>query len=265
MTNFFDPLFQGQATFARWGNWNGTSGSNGIPTASNPNDTQIYGVPHTQTICYEIGTASTALASGIFFSASGATGAGTLTSTGALVSGGVATLDVPRAIRFTASVDLSTNVFTVRGTDGYGQSLTWSGAGPTGNTFGNNGSFVDSTVTFKTVITASAVGGSSTTAFAIGTSNTFGLPYRIANSGKGLGLYINGGHATVPPTVTAGFAATGTPTATTADVRGTVAVATTVLPNDSRFFTFVFVAPPVGLTQATDTKENSYGATPFSS
>lgn len=265
MTNFFDALYQGQASFTRSSAWNGTAGSNGIPTATNPNDTQIYGVPHTQTVAYEIGTASTALASGIFFSASGATGAGTLTSTGALVSAGVATLDVPRCIRFTASVDLSTNVFTIRGTDGYGQALTWSGVGPTGNTLGNTGSFVDSLSAFKTVTTASAVGGSSTTAFLIGTSNTFGLPYRVANKGKGLDLYIDGGSATISATLTAGFSASGaTPTATTADVRGTVAVATAVLPNDTRFFTYLYIAPPVGLSPTSDTTAASYGATPFS-
>ncbi len=264
MTNFFDSLSQGQAYFNRIGSWNGTSGNNGMPTATNPQDTQTFGVPHTQTFVYEMGTASTSLASGIFFSASGATGAGTLTSTGPLVSGGVATFDIPRSVRFTASVDLSSNVFTIRGTDGYGQALTWSGAGPTGNTIGNTGSFVDSLSAFKTVITASAVGGSSTTAFMIGSGNIFGLPFRAANLGKGLDLYINGSSATVPATLTAGFAATGTPTASTADVRGMVTVATTSLPDGTKFFSYMFIAPPVGLTSNTDTKENSFGATPFS-
>lgn len=265
MTNVADQLSQGTAYYARYAQWNATSALSGMPTASSPYDAQNLGIPHTQTIVYQVGTASTALASGVFFSASGATAAGTLTSTGPLVSGGVATFDVPRCVRFTASVDLSTNVFTIRGTDGYGATQSWSGAGPTGNTFGNNGSFVDSTVAFKTITTASAVGASSTTMFTIGSSNTFGLPFRIANTGKGLDIYINGNSATVPGTWTAGFTASGTPTASTADVRGTFAPATTSLPDGVKFYTVQFVAPTVGLAAGIDNKEQSYGAAPFSS
>ena len=267
MTQFSDQISLGRAYFARFANWNGTTGANGMPSATTSYDTQVLGVPHTQIFAYQAGTASTALASGIFYSATGATGAGSLTLTGSLVSAGVATLDVPRCIRLTASVDLSTNTFVIRGTDGYGQSLTWSGAGPTGNTFGNAGSYVDSLSAFKTVTSASGTGGSSTTAFAIGVSNTFGLPFRLANAGLGLGVYISGSTATTigTNTWTAGFTATGTPTATTADVRGTVAVATTVLPNDTRYYTFLMIQPPVNLTQSSDIKERSYGTTPFNS
>lgn len=265
MTQYSDQLWQGQAQFVRALSWNQPTALNGLPTATNPNDTQLLGVPHTQDFKYQMGTASTSLASGIFFSASGPTTAGTLTSTGPLVSGGVATMDLPRCIRFTASVDLSTNVLTIRGTDGYGQSLTWSGVGPTGNTIGNTGSFIDSLSAFKTVTTASVVGGLSTTQVMIGTSNTFGLPYRLPNKGMGLDLYIDGNSATVPAVWTAGFAATGTPTASTADVRGTIAVSTLVLPNDTRFFTAMYITPNVNQTVNTDIKEFSFGATPFSS
>ncbi len=267
MTNFFDSLSQGQAYFNRIGSWNGTTGVNGMPTATNPQDTQTFGVPHTQTFAYEMGTASTALASGIFFSASGATGAGTLTSTGPLVSGGVATFDVPRSIRISATVDLSTNTYTFRGTDGYGQALTAAFVGPTGNTLGNAGSFVDSLSAFKTVTTASAVGGSSTTAFLIGTGNNYGLPFRLANKGKILGLTIDGQTSTIPPTFTNGFSAlaSNVPTASTADVRGMLILATAgTLPNDSRFYTLLYITPNVGLTSNTDTTPASFGQTPFS-
>lgn len=266
MTHFSDQLKQGYSAFQLYGAWNGGTVS-GLPTATAPNDNQTHGTPHTQTFCYQIGTASTALASGIFFSASGATTGGTLTSTGALVSGGVATLDLPRAIRITASVDFSTTTFTIRGTDGYGQALTWSGVGPSGNTLGNAGSYVDSLSAFKTVTTASMTVNSATTTLMIGTSNTFGLPFRLINAGMGLGVFINGSTATVAAgnTWTAGIGATGTPTATTADVRGTVALATVVLPNDSRYFTVQMIQPNVNLTQGTDTKEAAFGPTPFSS
>ncbi len=223
---------------------------------------QHSGAPHTQVFYYQIGSASTALASGVFFTATG-TATGTLTATGALVSGGVATFDVPRAIRFTSSVDLSTITFTVRGTDGYGAAQTVSILGPTGNTFGNNGSFRETLVTFKTVITASTTNTTGTTAFAIGTSDTYGLPYFLTNAGRGVGAWINGALATVPATFTAGFTATGTTTATTADVRGTVTLATLVLANDARFITIGFITPNVGLTESQDTKVRTFGATPF--
>lgn len=265
MTQFSDQLGQGRAYFARFANWNGTTGNNGMPSATSSYDTQVLGVPHTQTFCYQIGAASTVLSSGVFFSASGATAAGTLTLTGSLVSAGVATFDVPRCVRFTSSVDLSTNVFTVRGTDGYGQSLTVTVLGPTGNTFGAAGSFRDSNSAFKTVTTASAVGGSSTTAFGIGTADVFGLPFRINAAGLGQGVFIDGNTATIPAAFTAGFTATGTPTATTADVRGTVALSTLVPPNGTRYFVANFIQAPVNLTQSSDIKERSFGTTPFSS
>lgn len=265
MTQFGSPLFTGDAYFAPAVLWNSNTGVQGIPTGTSPNDTQNRGAVITPIFCYEIGQASTALASGIFYSASGATGS-TLTSTGALVSGGVATLDSPRCIRFTSSVDLSTVTITIRGTDGYNQSLTWSGVGPTGNTLGNAGSYVESASAFKTVTTASTNATLGTTAFLIGTGNTFGLPYRIDNAGKIVAARVNGATATTNADVivTAGYTATGTPTATTADVRGLVAFATTLLPNGSRYFTVAMIIPPVGLNPGNDGKEQTYGATPFS-
>lgn len=267
MTNFFDQLSQGAAAYAPFGVWNG-GGQSGLPVATSPYDTQVYGVPHTQTFAYQIGTASSALASGVFFSASGTatTGTTTLTATGALAAGGVATFDVPRGLRITASVNLSTTTFTFVGTDGYGKTMTYNLAGPTGNTFGNTGSYVDSLVTFKTVtaisITAAAT-GIATTALAIGDNNCFGLPYRIDNVGMGIGVFINGSSATVPATWAAGFTATGTSTATTADVRGTVTLATVVLANDSRYITVCMIQPPVNLTASLDDKVHNYGAAPY--
>lgn len=268
MTQHSDQLRQGAAYFAPQGRWNSPTALNGLPVATSPQDTSVLGAMHTQTFCYQVGTASTALATGIFFSASGTatTGTTTLTATGALVSGGVATLDVPRAIRITASVNLSTTTFTIIGTDGYGQLMQWAGVGPSGDTLGNTGSYVDTSVAFKTAssITISAAAtGIATTALEIGTSNTFGMPYVVANAGMGLDCYINGNSATVPGTWTAAYTPTGTPTATTTDVRGLYAVSTLVLPNGSRYFTFQFITPNVNLTPNTDTTVNTFGATPF--
>ena len=250
MTTFFDSVKMGRAAYNR----------NYTPPTGYAED-ETYGVPLTQTYVYQLGTASTSLASGVFYASSAI--AGTLTGTGALVSSGVATFDVPRCITVTASSNMSTTTFTFQGTDAYGAPLTASVLGPTGNTFGNSGSVVTTLSAFKTVTTASA-NGAATGLLAIGNSDTYGLPYRTANVGTALGAYINGGTASVAPTYTAGLAATGVATATTADVRGTVALATTVLANGSRYVTFQFVTPNNGVTAAADNKENSYGVTPYS-
>lgn len=268
MTQFDDPLKQGRAYFAKaivWGTNNQYAAQ--YPSADQSVDqTEARGVPHSQTISYEIGAASTPLASGVFFSTATIAG-GTLTGTGSLVSGGVATFDVPRSVQVTASVNLATNLFTIRGTDGYGQPLTCTFIGPSGDTLGATGAFVLSPSAFKTVTTASFV-GSSTGGLQVGTGPQFGLPYRIANSGKMLNIAINGGPfagttASSQPVVTAGFAATGTHTASGADVRGTVYLPTTALPNGTKLFTVHYIAPTVGIVETADTKENSYGLTPF--
>lgn len=253
MTSFTDNLKLGAAVYQR-----------ALPSTGYAED-EFRGIPVTQMFAMQLGTASTALASGIFFSASGATGAGTLTITGALVSGGVATFDVARGVRITSSVDLSTNSFSIRGTDYWGAPQTWTGVGPTGNTLGNTGSFVDTSVTFKTVTSASGTGASSTTAFLIGNNNQFGLPYRLADVGKGLDGYINGSSASVAGTWVAGLSATAVATATTVDVRGSYAYATTSLADGSKRLTAVFITPNTGIAPGSDTKENTYGVTPFNS
>lgn len=257
MTQFSDQLFQGRAAFGKAASWNGGAMS-GFPTATAPTDTQDRGVPHTQTFVYQIGqasTAGTATAGRFFYSASGATGGITLNSY---------SNDVPRGARIFSSVNLSTVTFTLIGTDGYGQTQQYSISGPTGNTLGNTGSYVDTLVTWKTITSASGNGSTGTTAFSISNNDTYGLPYVLANTGCGVGNYINGVTATIPGTFVAAFTPTGTPTATTGDVRGTVTYATAVLANDSRYFTVQFVQPPVNLTPSTDDKLRSFGAVPFS-
>lgn len=220
------------------------------------------GVPMTPVFQYIMSTASSALASGIYFST--ASQGGTLTATGPLVSGGVATIDFPRCLQITASTNFSTGLITIRGTDGYGQAMTWTGIGPTGNTIGNTGSFVVTSKAFKTVTTASIVGTASA-GLLIGTSNTYGLPYRVSSTARVVGVYVDGfSFGSSSGTVTAGFAATGTHTASAADVRGTVALATGALANDTRNFSIGIISPAWGVAPGTDTVENTYGATQFS-
>ena len=251
MTSFFDNVKMGRAVYNR----------NLTPPTGYAED-ESYGIPLTQTYLYQMGTASTSLASGVFYASSAV--AGTLTGTGVLVSGGVATFDVPRSVQITASSNMATVTFTIRGTDVYGAPLTWAGVGATGNTFGNSGSYVTSLSAFKTVTTASS-DGAATGPLGIGTSDTFGMPFRIPNVGYGLDAYINGGTSSIAPTWAAGLAATGVATATTADVRGTVALATAISANGSRYISVKFATPNTGIAAGADTKENTYGVTPFTS
>lgn len=267
MTQFSDQLRLGAAYYEAQARWN-SGGMAGFPLASSPQDTQVLGVPMTQQFYYQLGTASTALASGIFYSASGTAtlGGGTLTGTGVLVVGGSANFDVPRGVRITATIDLSTTTFTIVGTDGYGKGQTHSFVGPTGNTSGNIGSYTDSLVTFDTVTFASftaAASGLGTSPLQIGSNNMFGLPYFLNNVGGALGAYINGSLASVPATFVAGYTATGTTTASTPDVRGSCTLATLVLANGSRYITIGMIAPPVNLSVTTDDKVHSYGPTPY--
>ena len=256
MTQFSDQFRLGAAYFGLQANWSG-GGQAGFPLATAPQDTQTNGVPLTQTFMYQLGaasTAGTATAGRFFYSATGATGGITLTAF---------TNDVPRSARIFSSVNLSTVTFTLIGQDGYGQTQAWSGVGPTGNTLGNSGSYVDTSVTWHTITTASGSGSTGTTAFSISNNDTYGLPFVLSNVGMALGVYINGAMASIAPTFTAAFTPTGTVTATTGDVRGTVALATAVIADGSRYFTVGMITPNVNLTPTTDDKLRSYGATPF--
>jgi hypothetical protein len=175
MTTFFDSVKMGRASYNR-----------ASPPTGYAED-EIYGVPLTQTYVYQVGTASTSLASGVFYASSAI--AGTLTGTGALVSSGVATFDVPRCVTITASSNMSTTTFTIQGTDAYGAPLTASVTWPDWQYLGNSGSVVNTLSAFKTVTTASS-NGAATGLLAIGNSDTFGLPYRLTNVGEGSwGLY----------------------------------------------------------------------------
>lgn len=266
MTQFSDQLRLGAAYYELQARWNGGGGA-GFPLATAPQDDQILGVPVTGAFYYQMGTASTALSSGIFYSASGSTSTtGAMTATGALVTASVATFDVPRGIRVTASVNLATTTFTIVGTDGYGKAQTHAFVGPTGNTIDAAGSYVDSLVTFKTVTTISHSAQATaitTTLLKIGNNNCYGLPYVLNNVGGALDTYINGSTATVPSTFVAAYTPTGVTTASTVDVRGTCTLSTLILANDSRYITIGMIIPPTNLSVVTDDKVHTYGALPY--
>ncbi len=258
MTSFTDQLKTGGAS------WGPASATTSMGYVVGYGDTETFGVPVTPVNYYAITTPSTSLASGIVYITSSASG--TLTATGPLVSNGVATLDVPRALQITATTNISAALITIRGTDGYGQAMTWTGIGPTGNTLGTAGSFVVTSKAFKTVTTAS-ISAAATGGIQIGTSDTYGLPYRIGARNQVVGLFVDGfSFGSSAGTVTVGFAATGTHTASGADVRGTVAFPTAVIANGSRSYAIGVINPSYNVSQGTAaTVENTYGATQFSS
>lgn len=136
-------------------------------------------------------------------------GAGTLTLNGSLASGGTVTLDVPRNV-IADSGGADTAVLTVTGTDEYGnamvESITLNGT-----------TAVPGKKAFKTITSIANDAAIANGAF-VGTGDVLGLPVAVRQAGMILAEMENGAAAT-PGTFVA--AATLTPTATTADVRGT--------------------------------------------
>lgn len=135
--------------------------------------------------------------------------AGAIPMDGALVSGGVATFDVPRAI-VVDSGGADTSVITITGTDVHGavmkESITANGT-----------TAVNGKKAFKTV---TGISGSATAAngIFIGTTNILGLPVFLPGSAYIL-KELQDGAAAVAGTVVAGVSSAAT--ATTGDVRGT--------------------------------------------
>lgn len=94
-------------------------------------------------------------------------GASNVTLNGALVSGGVATLDVPRRVLITNVGNDSGVTFTVYGT-------TFGGASVTEVLQGTSGSTVASTVDFKTVTRIATSGSTSASGITVGTNTVAG-------------------------------------------------------------------------------------------
>ena len=242
---------------------------------------EVVGVPVAPVFFYNLGTASTALASGVAFSASGfgtlTASALTITPTGALVTAGVATFDVPRCLAIFCTLSVTGSTFTLRGTDGYGQAITWTGFGASGGVpFSTSGQAITS-IAFKTLLTASYTAttatGTATSSVQIGTTDAYGLPYRIASNNRvasvtmdGFPVFATAAAAILGASgffVQAGFAATGVATASTADPRGIVQLPPNNLANGTRNFAINIISPAFGVTANNDTKENTYGVTPF--
>jgi hypothetical protein len=139
--------------------------------------------------------------------AAAAIGAGGAVS-GLLTAG--LTMDVPRNVTTTSSGNDAATVYTVTGTDEYGNTLVE-------NIAGGNVATVQGKKAFKTVtgISASAAGVGN---ISFGRGDTLGLPVHIPGAGNILREIIDGAAAT------AGTLANGvvvTQTATTGDIRGT--------------------------------------------
>ena len=205
-------------------------------------DSGKLGTPMPSLYVKEFGAITTLDADGICVAAT-ATAAATLSATGALVSGGVATFDVPRAVSITATGNNSTISLTFTGTDEYGAAMTETVVGP-------NATTVTGIKAFKTV---SAVTSSAATVSAlnVGSADKFGFPVRIGDKGKVIAVSVDGITQTTL-TLVAGLAATGTSTATTADVRGTFVPGTAA--NGSVRFTAVM------LVGDNTSKTGTYGA-----
>lgn len=138
-------------------------------------------------------------------------GAGNLSLNGALASGGTVTLDVPRAVEIdSASASDTTQTATVYGTDAYGVPMT--------EVIAFNGTTaVAGQKAFKTV-TRVAISAATAGNVNVGTTDVFGLPYRVDSRNYVLTAW-DGAFVT-----TGTFAAADTTnpaTTTTNDVRGT--------------------------------------------
>lgn len=138
-------------------------------------------------------------------------GAGNLTINGASASGGVATLDVPRAVSVVSSnAGDTTQTATVFGTDAYGIAMSEAIAFNGTTTVAGQKAF--KTVT-RVAISAAMAGNAS-----VGSTDIFGLPYRVDSRN----YVITAWNSAIVTTGTFAAADTTSPaTTTTNDVRGT--------------------------------------------
>lgn len=153
----------------------------------------------------DFGAVDAAAANNVWTSAALTLLAGIVAPTGALVSGGVATMDVPRNI---VAAWTTTAVLTIYGTDEYGAVLRESSA---------SGTSLTGKKAFKTVTGISV--SADVTGLTVGTGVVLGLPAFIPYAaGSVLKEIQDGGNATAG-TFVAGVGTAAT--ATTGDVRGT--------------------------------------------
>lgn len=139
-------------------------------------------------------------------------GAADLTITGALASGGVATMFCGRVVSLTSAGNISAVTFTIYGTDDLSRPIRQNVTGPNANT-------VFSTVCFKTVtrVAASAAVGSNTS---VGHGNVFNFKFRLPANGNVIACSQDGKPESTL-TLVAGQSATFAATSTSTDQRGT--------------------------------------------
>lgn len=277
MTTFTDQTKSGGSAFSR-----------ALPSTApgfilGYKEDEVYGIPVAPVFSYLIGTASTSLASGVAFSASGfgtiTASAVTITITGALVTASVATLDVPRCVAVFCTLSITGSTFTLIGTDFYGQTQKATFTGASGGAAFSTTGFAICPVAFKTITsasyTATTATGTSTTSVQIGTTDCYGLPYRISSQNKIQSITMNGFpvfttlfattlNNNLGGSIQPGLATTVTPTASTADVRGVVQLPTNFIADGTRTFAVNITNPAYNVTAVNDTKETTYGVTPFS-
>jgi hypothetical protein len=188
------------------------------------------GAPIPAIVAIEFGAVDVLDADGICVNVT-SSDAKTLSATGALVSGGVATLDVARCLSITSTANESALTFTLTGTDDYGEALVETLAGP-------NNTTVYSQKAFKTVTSVAVSGNITSNAVDVGTSKILGLPFR-GGSGKLIALTVDGNTSTAAITYTSALSSTAVSTATTADVRGTITL--TTAPNGSKYFNALMI------------------------
>lgn len=167
------------------------------------------GVTKAEILYIELGAPDVADPDGVCEAQSGAAGA--LTLDGALVSGGVATFDVPRNIVIDSG-GADTAVLTITGTDVYGNTLVE-------NITLNGSTAVAGKKAFKTVTSVVSSATISNGAF-VGTGDVLGLPVHVSDTGLLLAELENGAAASAG-TLVAGLDPNTASGATTADVRGT--------------------------------------------
>lgn len=171
--------------------------------------------------------------------------AGALTLNGALVSDGVAELDVLRCVTITSAGDDSGVVITVTGHDYDGQEQTETLAGGDSVAVTTDKAYAD--------VTDVLVDGATASTIKVGTSDKLGFPVKVSRFGNVRIVYNN-----AAITANTGFTAADTTspaTAATGDPRGTYALQTAS--NGSRVFD-VWIIP-----DATETATDLYGVTPY--
>lgn len=176
------------------------------------------------------------------------TGSGTITLDGSYVSGGIATLDVPRNVVITRATGSGTSklTFIAAGKDYYGESLTEKIIGPGGTASAGTGLKAFATVSSITCPTVTTLTGDT---IRVGFGTALGVPFAYTGKRDVLAFYTDDTDDIASSTFTG--ADTATATASTGDVRGTVSPNTA--PNGSRKYTLWFAA--IGV----DTRNDLYG------